>query len=206
LWRWFELLIKKNNYSQDTKYQHLTLFLRIKSLLVKVEKLKISYALLGKSKEKHDISSLNNIVMRFLLALTFLWGVGHFAKAQSDISIFDQKGIPQAYISNDLVIYTWDGDAAAYVHQKGGIWYVYAFSGKHLGFYRNGQVLNDKGQLLGAAKGKSTIIPARGMEEKPRGEQKAPPERQPRQAATSLSKTPGMKIVKASLRDVLYYN
>lgn len=140
--------------------------------------------------------------MKYILATLLLWGMGFATNAQ-DIDLFNSQGSPKAFISSDLTIYSWDGTPTAYIHQKGGIWYVYAFSGKHLGFYKNGAILNEQGKTVGAAEGKNPFIQVSSQEFPPKGEKQPTPNKQPRKAASSLAKTQPLTLEKAALVQTL---
>ena len=65
----------------------------------------------------------------------------------AEISLFDKRGKPIAYIADDgeSTIYLWDGRPVAYLHDE----HVYGFNGKHLGWYENGVVRDSEGAKIG---------------------------------------------------------
>jgi len=62
-------------------------------------------------------------------------------------SLFNSKGEPVAYISDDLskVIYLWDGHPVAYLYD----YHVYGFNGLHLGWFIDGIVYDPNGNRIG---------------------------------------------------------
>ena len=64
------------------------------------------------------------------------------------ITLFDSKGEAIAYIdtSDELTIYLWDGDPVAYLYDYD---HIYGFNGKHLGWFIDGIVWDNKGNVVG---------------------------------------------------------
>jgi hypothetical protein len=78
------------------------------------------------------------------------------ASSSEEISLFDSKGKPVAYIADDddQTIYLWDGKPAAYLYGddwKAGI-DVYGFNGKHLGWFKGGIMYDHDGYAVGGIK------------------------------------------------------
>lgn len=77
--------------------------------------------------------------------------------AQNEISLFDAKGKPIAYIDmddedDDCTIYLWDGRPAVYLWKDDGDFHIYGFNGKHLGWYSKGIIRDHDGNIVGASK------------------------------------------------------
>ena len=62
-------------------------------------------------------------------------------------ALFNSKGEPVAYISDDLskVIYLWDGHPVAYLYS----YHIYGFNGIHLGWFIDGIVYDPSGDRIG---------------------------------------------------------
>jgi hypothetical protein len=75
----------------------------------------------------------------------------HTAVAQDEISLYDSKGKPVAYIATkeDSTIYSWDGYPLAYVYRGEKDIHIFGFNGKHLGWYQQGIIYNQKGHVVG---------------------------------------------------------
>jgi hypothetical protein len=65
----------------------------------------------------------------------------------SEVTLFNAKGKPQAYISIDEenAIYLWDGRAVAYIIEN----QVYGWNGQHLGWFDNGIMRTLDGNPVG---------------------------------------------------------
>jgi len=75
------------------------------------------------------------------------------ASSGEEISLFDHKGRPVAYIAEDLTIYLWDGKPVAYVYsQKRDALDIYGFNSKHLGWFKDGIVCDHDGYAVGGIK------------------------------------------------------
>lgn len=75
--------------------------------------------------------------------------------AQDEISLFNSKGKPVAYIDtkdDDLTIYLWDGRPVAYLSKDNSDFHIYGFNGKHLGWFINGIVRDHDGNTVGVTK------------------------------------------------------
>jgi hypothetical protein len=73
-----------------------------------------------------------------------------------EITLFDPKGDPIAYIdiADEHTIYLWSGDPVAYLD---GI-SIYGYNGKHLGWFKDGIVLDHDGYGMGFAEGAVSYV------------------------------------------------
>jgi len=81
----------------------------------------------------------------------FLLGFSANTASANDVSLFDFKGRPTAYIAKDKTIYLWDGKPVAYLDgddPKAGL-NIYGFNGKHLGWFKGGILYDNDGMMLG---------------------------------------------------------
>ena len=83
-----------------------------------------------------------------------------FAVAQSssdEITLYNAKGKPVAYIADDddSTIYLWNGKPVAYLHSDD----IYGFNGNHLGWFVKGVIHNHDGDVVGATKSHLMVIP-----------------------------------------------
>lgn len=69
-----------------------------------------------------------------------------------EFTIFDKNGKPTAYIdtADEFTIYMWDGTPVAYLYEDEQI---YGFNGKHLGWFIEGIIWNQKGDAEGFIEG-----------------------------------------------------
>jgi hypothetical protein len=58
-----------------------------------------------------------------------------------DIVFYDQNGAPVAYSEDQLHIFLYNGKPVAYFDENS----IYSFSGKHLGWYKDGWILDHDG-------------------------------------------------------------
>lgn len=68
-----------------------------------------------------------------------------------EISLFDSKGTPVAYVDtndDDLTIYLWAGKPVAYISGEN----IYGFNGKHLGWWVKGIIRDHDGNAVGVTK------------------------------------------------------
>jgi len=76
--------------------------------------------------------------------------------AQTDgdeISLFNSKGKPVAYIAEELTIYLWSGKPVAYLDEdSSGGFHIYGFNGKHLGWFVKGIIRDHNGDRVGGVK------------------------------------------------------
>jgi len=88
-----------------------------------------------------------------VLAGLLLTGLSLFASSEDEVSLFDSKRKPVAYVAEDLTIYLWSGKPVAYLQKdsSGGV-HVYGFNGKHLGWFVKGIVRDHKGKVAGGIK------------------------------------------------------
>jgi len=80
------------------------------------------------------------------------------ANAQSgqseEISLFNSKGKPIAYIdTDDLTIYLWNGKPVAYLFSNDNKLHIYGFNGKHLGWFVSGIIRDHEGDAVGFKEG-----------------------------------------------------
>jgi hypothetical protein len=92
------------------------------------------------------------------------------ATSQDEISLFDSKRTPVAYIADDRTIYLWGGKPVAYLDGEGrSVLDVYGFNGKHLGWYSAGVVYDDEGDAVGGTRNvfraPTAIEPLKGLKE-----------------------------------------
>lgn len=75
----------------------------------------------------------------------------------AEVSLFDVKGNPVAYIAEDGegTIYLWRGEAVAYLKQE----HIYGFNGNHLGWFDGGVLRDGTGACVGFVKEKCPRIP-----------------------------------------------
>ena len=91
--------------------------------------------------------------MRLLFVLAVL--VFLYAQAR-EISLFDSTGEAVAYIDtdSDLNIYLWAGKPVAYLDGNS----MYGFNGKHLGWFKEGIVMDHQGYAVGFVEGAVTKL------------------------------------------------
>ncbi len=70
------------------------------------------------------------------------------ATAAGDVNLFNSGGKAAAYLdsSEGLTFYLWSGEPVAYLDGDS----VYGFNGKHLGWYRDGVVYDEGGDIVAA--------------------------------------------------------
>jgi len=91
-------------------------------------------------------------VKRFVFFVLFaLAGALSFAQ---EISLFDYNGRATAYIAGDgnNTIYLWNGRPVAYIFFDKGDYHIYGFNGRHLGWFDEGIVRDNRGEAVGAEK------------------------------------------------------
>lgn len=101
-----------------------------------------------------------------------------------EIGLFDKRGEPVAYISDDYnhTIYLWDGIPVAYLYQSE---YVYGNNGRHLGRFIDNILYDEQGFRVGFG-AKACPVPIGREPVKPK---KVPPyENRPRWKAPPLPK------------------
>ena len=93
------------------------------------------------------------------------------ASSSDEISLFDFKGRPAAYIAEDDTVYLWEGKPVAYLDEgqsKDGF-DIYGFNGKHLGWFRSGILYDHDGHVVGGIKEVFTsptqLEPLKGLKE-----------------------------------------
>jgi hypothetical protein len=94
--------------------------------------------------------------MKRIFFIAFLLHLSFCGFSQDDeISLFNSKGKPVAYIDtddDDLTIYLWDGKPVAYLYKSAGEFHVYGFNGKHLGWFIQGIIRDQEGNAEGVTK------------------------------------------------------
>lgn len=97
--------------------------------------------------------------------------------AEPPVDLFDSQRNAVAYVvpGNDSTIYLWSGAPVAYLVDDS----IYGFNGKHLGWYKNGVVLDHDGSVVAssAIAFRKAVKPAAE-----RGPQEATPSKAPRES------------------------
>lgn len=67
-----------------------------------------------------------------------------------DKILYDRQGYAVAYIATDYrsTIFLWEGTPVAYLYEEE---HVYGINGRHLGWFKNEIIYNDKGERIGFA-------------------------------------------------------
>jgi hypothetical protein len=131
---------------------------------------------------------MSRVALFFLIAMG--WSSIACASDQSEITLFDSRGKPIAYIAPDeeLSIYLWDGTPAAYLEKDGGrarrrYASVYGFNGKHLGWFSDGLIRDHSGSAACAVQQRMGVVtsiePVKGVKHKHIEPVKAVPEISP---------------------------
>jgi len=81
-----------------------------------------------------------------LVGLSFLCMGANVGRAE-EVALYNNSGTPVAYISTDdaSTIYLWSGIPVAYLEESAGEANVWGFNGKHLGWFENGVIWDDRG-------------------------------------------------------------
>jgi len=92
---------------------------------------------------------------RRTLLFTVWWClcVSAYGRSADELTLFDSKGEPTAYIAEDLTIYLWDGDPVAYLFPSSAKIDIYNLDGKHLGWFERGIIRDHDGNGVGFVKG-----------------------------------------------------
>ena len=93
--------------------------------------------------------------MRIFYALFLGLFFAQTAKADSELSLYNEQGSAVAYIAinEDSTIYLWEGKPVAYLTQKTtNEYHVYGFNGKHLGWFVGGNLYDHDGNASCALK------------------------------------------------------
>lgn len=105
-------------------------------------------------------------VVSFLLFLTLVvvFLPTPDATSAEETALIDSKGKYVAYITEEGVIYAWEGGTPpAYLEGES----IYSFNGKHLGWFLNGYIVDHNGYKVGAVEGvvksSSLIKPFKGF-------------------------------------------
>ena len=93
---------------------------------------------------------LQTLIITALLLLNLFTVYG-----QEEISLFNSKGKPIAYIDteDELTIFMWNGKPVAYLSKKGDDFNIYGFNGNHLGWYVDGIIYDHEGEVVGFIEG-----------------------------------------------------
>jgi hypothetical protein len=94
----------------------------------------------------------------FITLLTFLICANLFGQNSEEISLLDKTGEAKAYITDDLTIYLWDGVPVAYLDNSNNTTHLYEFNGHHLGWFTNGILYNNEGDIVGTQKSMTTMM------------------------------------------------
>ncbi len=107
-------------------------------------------------------------IIVFCLSLSLLLHGQTWRAIENEISLFNLRGEPVAYIAldDDFTIYLWDGTPVAYLYKGFQDVHVYSFDGEHLGWFENGIIWDHNGNAVGFIKGAVNIIP---LPEPPKG-------------------------------------
>ena len=84
----------------------------------------------------------------FVLGTTAFFSSLLFSARADEVSLFDSRGSPVAYIDTDdeLTIYLWSGTPVAYLEDRdAGAFHVWRFNGKHLGWFEKGAIWEQSG-------------------------------------------------------------
>lgn len=107
-------------------------------------------------------------VRQLLSAVALLTLLAHVLAEQ--IPLVDSDGRYIAYVDTlrDDTIYLWSGEPVAYLYASGRDELIYAFSGRHLGWYESGILRDLDGDAVGAREGvlrtQSRIPPIKGIQ------------------------------------------
>ena len=91
--------------------------------------------------------------------------------ASDELSLFDSKGRPVAYVAEGLTIYLWSGTPVAYLEEDdlSDGFHVYGFNGKHLGWFVSGIIRDHHGNAVGglreAFRSPTQLEPLKGLKE-----------------------------------------
>ena len=92
--------------------------------------------------------------MKILAAFLFLSLIPSVVRAdsESETSLCNAKGLPVAYVADDMTIYLWGGKPVAYLSSDAGpdSINIYGFNGKHLGWFAKGMIYDHDGAIVGA--------------------------------------------------------
>jgi hypothetical protein len=92
------------------------------------------------------------LIVGFVLSVVFL-SLSASASPTDEISLFDHKGRPVAYIAEDRTIYLWEGKPVAYIFgENNEVLDVYGFNGKHIGWFKGGIIYDEDGDAVGGVK------------------------------------------------------
>ena len=113
-------------------------------------------------------------------------------------TLFNENGIPIAYIANDYQqsIYLWDGNTVAYIFEDE---HIYGTNGHHLGWFVQDIVYNAFGERIGFT---AKTCPVGIAKEPPRAKKLPRDEMRPRWRASSFPSLTH-RIAKQDLRDFL---
>lgn len=90
-----------------------------------------------------------------LIIAIFISVGSHDAMADDEITLFNERGKADAYISieDEMTIYLWTGKPVAYLDgDNAGGFHIYGFNGKHLGWFVSGIVRDHAGNAACAVK------------------------------------------------------
>ncbi len=78
------------------------------------------------------------------------------------VNLYDRYGNATVYIdySNNGAIYTWDGRPVAFIEQKGSDYAVFTYNGEFLGWYDNGAIYDQNGNIMAASENNFFTVPS----------------------------------------------
>jgi 4-fold beta-flower domain-containing protein len=81
-----------------------------------------------------------------LVGLSFLCMGANVGRAD-EVTLYNSSGTPVAYIDtgDDSTIYLWSGMSVAYLDKSAGETNIWGFNGKHLGWFENGVIWDNRG-------------------------------------------------------------
>jgi hypothetical protein len=133
------------------------------------------------------LAALGNGVKFFIPVLDQASGIGATAPVDSSIALFDSQRRAVAYLDpdDDHTIYLWSGEPVAYVVDGS----IYGFSGKHIGWYQSGVVIDHDGNVVAgpAIAFRKPVQPAPVRSPKSAAPVKAPRESQPQPPSLATS-------------------
>lgn len=82
---------------------------------------------------------------RLLLVGLSVLGIGANLCRADEVTLYNSSGTPVAYIGDESTIYLWNGISAAYLDTSAGESNIWGFNGKHLGWFENGVIWDNRG-------------------------------------------------------------
>ncbi len=93
----------------------------------------------------------------FLIILAF-----SFNLYCQQVNLYDRYGNAIAYVDygNNGAIYTWDGTPVAFIDQQGNDYAVFTYNGDFLGWYENGAIYDQNGNIMAASENNLLTVPS----------------------------------------------